>query len=130
MDKIELQTETNLLLAKQIIDRNNCSLDILNWALLLMQNDYYSENLSILVGLDASDFWNIDLFFKKTIDDLNIVCDLDNQTLLDFYLIEHIKRAINNPLQLDTIIYSLSSVLYDTSYHSNKHLDFFLSMMN
>ena len=125
MKKLDLQTETNLLLAKQIIKRNNCSPDIINWALLIMENGYSSENLYILAGLEDNDSWNIDNYFKKAIDDLNIDSNINKKDLLDFYLIYHIKASINNPLILDETIYLLTEVIYNTSYYLSKHLDFF-----
>jgi len=125
MKKLDLQTETNLLQAKQIIKRNNCSPDIIDWAILLMKNGYRSENLYILAGLDINDVWSIDTYFRKTIEDLKIDSDIEKQTLLDFYLIYYIKASISNPSILDKTIWSLTSVIYDTSYYSNKHLNFF-----
>ena len=125
MKKLDLQTETNLLLAKQIIKRNNCSPDIINWALLIMENGYSSENLYILAGLEDNDSWNIDNYFKKAIDDLNIDSNINKKDLLDFYLIYHFKASINNPLILDETIYLLTEVIYNTSYYLSKHLDFF-----
>ena len=125
MEKLNLQAETNLLLAKQIIKRNNCSSDIINWALLLMQNGYNSENLYILAGLETKDVWDIDNYFKKIVEELNIDSNIEEQALLDFYLIYHIKASIKNPSILDQTIWLLTGVIYDTSYCSNKHLNFF-----
>lgn len=125
MKNLDLQTETNLLLAKQIINGFSDSSDIIDWALLLMENGYDSENLYILAGLEAKYVWTIDNYFKKTIEDLNIESNIEKQTLLDFYLIYYIKAAIENPNILDETVFSLSGVIYDTSYYQNKHLDFF-----
>lgn len=125
MEKLHLQTETNLLLAKQIIKRNNCNSDIIDWALRLMENGYDSDNLYILAGLDERDIWGIDDYFKKSADDLNIDLTIEKQKLLDFYFIFHIKRSIGNPSILDETVFLLSGVIYDTSYSCNEHLDFF-----
>lgn len=125
MEKLDLQTATNLLLAKQIIKRNNCSSDIIDWALRLMENGYDSENLCILAGLDERDIWGIDDYFKKSADDLNIDLAIEKQELLDFYFIFYIKESINNPSILDETVFLLSEVICDTSYNRNEHLDFF-----
>jgi len=125
MERLDLQTQTNLLLAKQIIKRNNCSPDIIDWALLLMKNGYNSENLYILAGLDSNDVWTIDNYFKKVMDDFDIDSNMEKQYLLDFYLIYYIKASIENPNILDETVFLLSGVIYDTSYCSNKYLDFF-----
>nr|WP_297163990.1 hypothetical protein [uncultured Dysgonomonas sp.] len=125
MKKLDLQTETNLLLAKQIIDGYSNGSDIIDWTLLLIKNGYSSENLYILAGLEDNDSWNIDNYFKKVIDDLNIDSNINKKDLLDFYLIYHIKASINNPLILDETIYLLTEVIYNTSYYLSKHLNFF-----
>lgn len=126
MKKIDLQAETNLLLAKWIIKRNSSGNDIIQWALLLMENGYCSQNLYILAGLDSSDLWMLDSYFKKTLEDFNIESSIQENDLLDFYLIYHIKRILDSPeiLTID-IIRSLGEIINDTSYSSNKHLDFF-----
>lgn len=125
MGAFNLQSETYLLLSKQIVKGYSCSSDIIDWALLLMRNGYSSDNLYILAGLDVEDIWTIDNYFKKTIEDLDIDLNIEKQFLLDFYLIYYIKVAINNPSILDETIYLLTEVIYDTSYCLNKHLDFF-----
>lgn len=125
MEKLDLQTETNLLLAKQIIDGYSNGSDIIDWSLLLIKNGYSSENLCILAGLEDNDSWNIDNYFKKAIDDLNIESDINKKDLLDFYLVYHIKASINNSLILDETIYLLTEVIYNTSYYLSKHLDSF-----
>lgn len=126
MGKLDLHTETKLLLAKQIIEGYSCSLDFTNWAVRLMLNGYSSENLHILAGLDDSSFWTIDSFFRKTLDDFNINSNIQKKELLDFYLIYHIKKVLDSPetLTID-IIRLLGEVIYDTSYYPNKHLNFF-----
>lgn len=125
MEKLDLQTEINLLLAKQITNGYSNGSDIIDWTLLLIKNGYSSENLYILAGLEDNDSWNIDNYFKKAIDDLNIDSNINKKDLLDFYLIYHIKASINNPLILDETIYLLTAVIYNTSYYLSKHLDFF-----
>ncbi len=125
MKKLNLQVETNLLLAKQIIKRNNCSSDLINWALLLIEDGYCSDNLYILAGLNSQEIWDIDAYFRKVLDDFNIDSNIQKKELMDFYLIHYIKKAIDNPKILDNTIRLLSEVIYDTSYSPNKHLDFF-----
>lgn len=125
MEKLDLQTETNLLLAKQIIDGYSNGSDIIDWTLLLIKNGHSSENLYILAGLEDNDSWNIDNYFKKAINDLNIDSNINKKDLLDFYLIYHIKASINDPLILDETIYLLTEVIYNTSYYLSKDLDFF-----
>lgn len=124
MKNLDLQTETNLLLAKQIINGYSDSSDIIDWALLLMKNGYNSENLHILAGLEIGDSWTIDNYFKKTIEDLNIDSNIEKEILFDFYLIYHIKASIKNPNILDDTVSLLLEAIYDTSYYLNKHLDF------
>jgi len=124
MEKLSLQEELDLILARQLISGFIDNKECIDWAISLIQRGYRSENLYILAGLDFNDVWNIDSYFKKTVEDLNIDSDMKKQYLLDFYLIYYVKASVENPNILDETIFLLSGVIYDTSYSRNKYLAF------
>lgn len=124
MEKLDIQVETKILLAKQKLRINCCNEDITEWALQLWESGCFSENLCILAGLDSSDYWNIELYFKKVLEELNI--DLNTQDILDFYFIDNINKILDNPKILTIeLISMLREVVDNTSYYLNEHFRFF-----
>lgn len=121
MKQFDLQDETLFLLAKQK-DGDYDGKDIIDWGINVLINGYESENLYILVGLDAWEYWAINKYFKLSLTDLNISCSWDDQTYSDYYFVTLVKRILQSPKTLEKNIPILNSLLYETTYSENELL--------
>lgn len=121
MEKDELQLKTDLLLAsiqfmspdrKQYID----------WAIELLLSGIENENLYILAGLEPSDWFAIERYFKKTTIELEIDTNISEIELIDFYIVYHITKILEDPSDLDEKIKILQTIYYHSSYYFHKYL--------
>lgn len=125
MNNLDLQARTNLLLAEEEIKGYKNSDQYIEWAIWAMEAGYTSTNLDILAGLDNTDVFEIDKYFRRAVTDFCLNINIEKIQLLDFFLIYKIEEVLSNPAILDKTISILDDTVYRTSYFNNNHLDFF-----
>ena len=71
---------------------------IIAWAYQLIVKGYQSENLLILAGLGNESSDVIDIYFKKTIEDLKISTDKSDKELIGIFALQLINEALKKKL--------------------------------
>jgi len=120
---MDIQKETYRLLAQKLLT-NFDNRKFVNWAVMLLENGYETENIKILAGLDKSPSQEIEKYFEMSLKDLKFKGEKSANELIEIYA-EHIINdvligAMNPSLGLSKML----DIVIATDYNS-KYLQFF-----
>lgn len=94
MDRKELQHRAEMLMADRIIYYFD-SKKYADWAVMLLENGYETDNLYILAGLDHERFEIVERYFGLVAGELGMDIDLDDQYLTKAYAVDLSEKVIN-----------------------------------
>jgi len=87
MENTDLQRETNLLLADEVVNGFD-SKRYTNWAIKLLEKGHENESLYILAGLDGEDRFSIKRYFDTAVEELEIIPEKNNERLIDIFAVQ------------------------------------------
>ena len=97
---------------------------LVNWAVKVMLMGFESENIFVLAGLDNSDTEEREIYFFKSLTDLNIKIDKSEEELIEIYAIAIAKKALAKQINLDYALTQMQKILSFTNY-SSKYIPFY-----
>lgn len=118
-----IKEEAQKLLGMMIFDELD-SKEFVNWAVNSIMNGFNSESLIILAGLDISDTEERTEYFRKSLDELNIVLKEEKLELLKELAIHTSFAAINNQLSSLSALRKMPFICGKANY-DGKYISFY-----
>jgi len=106
---VNIENKTNILLGEKL-STDFDSKKLVDWAVDLLQNNYDTESLCILAGLDHESTEVREKYFQESLKELKIEINKTDSELIDEYIIHIAKEVINDridPVKAVSIIYNI-----------------------
>jgi hypothetical protein len=97
---------------------------IIAWAYQLIVKGYQSENLLILAGLGNESSDVIDIYFKKTIEDLKISTDKSDKELIEIFALQLINEVVEEKIDPRDGLSLMQEIVIATDY-SDRFIQFY-----
>ncbi len=97
---------------------------IVAWAYQLIVKGYQSENLLILAGLGNESSDVIDIYFKKTIEDLKISTDKSDKELIEIFALQLINEVVEEKIDPRDGLSLMQEIVIATDY-SDRFIQFY-----
>ncbi len=97
---------------------------IVAWAYQLIVKGYQSENLLILAGLGNESSDVIDIYFKKTIEDLKISTDKSDKELIEIFVLQLINEVVEEKIDPRDALSLMQEIVIATDY-SDRFIQFY-----
>ena len=123
LENVNIQEETYRILGERLITNFN-SKKLVDWALMLVENGYESENLIILAGLYNDSTEEIEKYFWKTIEDLKINTNKPDEELIEIYALQLVEDVIAGRINPLNGLALMQDVIQATDY-SNRFVQFY-----
>ena len=122
MKTAEIEEKTNYLLAENLYSQMNPQ-KFVDWAVYLLENDFESENILILAGLDKYPGEEIKEYFWKCIDDLKLNLNKSNFELIENYAVHIANMVVNNKMKPEEGLRIMNIIVRESEY-SGKYIQF------
>jgi hypothetical protein len=120
---LDVQEETYKLLAQRLFSYFD-SKKLVDWAVMMMENNYDSGSLVILAGLDSDSTEVKEQYFWQTIDELKLDIKKTDFDLIDHYAVYVAESVISKKILPKTGLSIMQEIVRVTDY-SDKYIHFY-----
>jgi hypothetical protein len=120
---MDIQKETYRLLAQKLLT-NFDNRKFVNWAVMLLENGYESENIMILAGLDKSPSQEIEKYFEMSLKDIKFIVEKSENELVEIYAEYIINEVLKGAMIPSLGLSKMLDIVIATDYNS-KYILFF-----
>ena len=120
---MDIQEETYKLLAQRLFSYFD-SKKLVDWAVMMMENNYDSDSLVILAGLDSDSTEVREQYFWQTIDELKLNVKKSDFDLIDHYAVYVAESVISKMISPKKGLSIMQEIVQATDY-SDKYIHFF-----
>ena len=119
----QITEQTNYLLAENLYSQMNPQ-KFIEWAVDLLQKGFETESILILAGLDNCPREEIEKYFWKSVNDLDLKLKKSDFKLLENFALYIANGAITNQMNPNVGLRIMNDIVRESDY-SNKYIQFY-----
>lgn len=119
----DIEEKTNYLLAENLYSQMNPR-KFVDWAVYLLEKEWESENILILAGLDNYPREEIEEYFWKCVNDLNLNLKKSDIGLIEDFAVHVANSVIKDEIRPKEGLRIMNDIVRESEY-SNKYIQFY-----
>ncbi len=120
---MNVQEETYKILAQRLFLYFD-SKKLVDWAVMMLENNYESESLIILAGLDSDSTEEREKYFWKSLGELDLDVNKEDIELIDNYAIYIAESVVNGKISPKDGLSIMQNIIQSSDY-SEKYFKFY-----